>query len=320
MPRQIGDGKFFSPLVRSIAEKEGIDHSELAAINGSGREGRVTKKDVLAYIQNRSTVRPTASTPAPGPRILSPAAPVPQKTPGERVEVVKMDRMRLLISEHMTRSKSTSAHVTSFAELDVTNLVMLRERNKEAFLKREGVKLTYTPFFVYAAVEALRDHPILNASVVGDEIHYKKDYHVGIAVALGGAGLVVPVIRNAGQRNLVGLAHEAADLAHRTRNKQLMPDDLQGGTFTVSNVGSLGSIMGTPIINQPQVGILATGTIQKRPVVIEDPVSGDSIGIRSMMYASLSYDHRVVDGAVGSSFLARFVEVIQSFDPNEVIR
>jgi 2-oxoglutarate dehydrogenase E2 component (dihydrolipoamide succinyltransferase) len=227
--------------------------------------------------------------------------------------------MRKIISEHMIHSVATSAHVTSFTEIDVSRLVRMRERNKDAFLAREGVKLTYTPFFVFAAVEALRDHPILNASVDGTDIHYKKDYHIGIAVAIGKTGLVVPVIHDAGQKNIVGLAHAASDLAVRTRSKQLLPDQLQGGTFTVTNVGSLGSIMGTPIINQPQVGILATGAITKRPVVIEDPVLGDTIGIRSMMYVSLSYDHRVVDGAMGSSFLAKFRDVLESLDPTEEI-
>jgi 2-oxoglutarate dehydrogenase E2 component (dihydrolipoamide succinyltransferase) len=326
--RHSEDGRFLSPLVRSIAEKEGLGAEELSSVQGSGRNGRITKEDILQYVRKRGE-RPAparegtagkAATQEPASRVLSPSSPVPPKMSGDRVEIVKMDRMRQLIAEHMIRSKTTSAHVTSFAEADVTNLVRLRERNKAAFLEREGVKLTYTPFFVYAAVEALREHPILNASVLDDAIHYQKDYHIGIAVAIGTTGLVVPVIRDAGQKNIVGLAHAAADLAERSRTKQLMPDELQGGTFTVTNVGSLGSIMGTPIINQPQLGILATGAIKKRPVVIEDEEMGDTIGIRQMMYVSLSYDHRVVDGAMGSSFLARFVDVIESFDPKEVIK
>ncbi len=330
-------GRFLSPLVRSIAEKEHLSVLELSSINGTGHGGRVTKSDVLTYVEAKNSgahaapaglsgaaaaeTSSASAVPAaePSRRILSSSAPVPQKAPGDRVEVIPMDRMRQLISEHMTHSKSTSAHVTSFAEVDVSKLVRLRERNKAAFLEREGVKLTYTPFFVYAAVEALRDHPMLNCSVVDKEIHLKKDFHIGIAVAIGKKGLVVPVIHDAGQKNIAGLAHAAADLATRARSKKLMPDDLQRGTFTVTNVGSLGSIMGTPIINQPQVGILATGAIKKRPVVIEDPVLGDTIGIRSMMYVSLSYDHRIVDGAMASSFLARYVEVLGSFDATEVI-
>ena len=223
-----------------------------------------------------------------------------------------MDRMRKMTAEHMVRSKATSAHVTSFAEADVTGLVRLRESNKEAFQEREGVKLTYTPFFVKAAVEALREHPILNASVEGDKIVLKKDYHVGIAVAIGNKGLLAPVIRNAGDYNVVGLARKAANMAERARNKELQPDELQGGTFTVTNIGSLGSLMGTPIINQPQVGILATGAIQKRPVVVEDDL-GDSIAVRHMMYLSLSYDHRIIDGAMGASFLQRVVTELESF-------
>lgn len=317
--KQFGDkDRFYSPLVRSISEREGLNQRELASIQGSGRDGRVTKKDVLSYLNRRGSAQvvPVAAK----RQVLSPASPIPERQPGERVEIVEMDRMRQLIAEHMMRSKETSAHVTSFAEADVTNLVRLRERNKVAFYEREEVKLTYTPFFVFAAVEALREHTILNASVVENAIHYRKDYHIGIAVAIGNAGLLVPVIHDAGQKNLVGLAHAAADLADRSRNKKLLPDELQGGTFTVTNVGSLGSIMGTPILNQPQVGILATGVIKKRPVVIEHANMGDTIGIRHMMYVSLSYDHRVVDGAMGSSFLQKFVDVIESFDANEMIK
>ncbi|MDA0875373.1 MAG: 2-oxoglutarate dehydrogenase, E2 component, dihydrolipoamide succinyltransferase, partial [Bacteroidetes bacterium] len=330
IPRVGPSGEFFSPLVRSIAEKEGVSLAELQSLSGTGRDSRVTKADLMAYIQRRGSapLAPTApSAPAPRPAApQAPAAPVsfePTRVVtegGSRVEIIKMDRMRQIIAEHMTRSKATSAHVTSFAEIDVTNLVRFREANKDAFERREGIKLTYTPFFVFAAVEALKDHPILNSSVEGQEIHVKKDYHVGIAVAIGKTGLVAPVIRNAGQMNVIGLAHAANDLAVRARSKQLLPDQLQGGTFTVTNVGSLGSIMGTPIINQPQVGILATGAIKKRPVVIEDPNIGDSIAIRSMMYVSLSYDHRIVDGAMASSFLRRYTDVMESFGPHGELR
>lgn len=328
IPRLGPAGEFFSPLVRSIAEKEGVSVAELQTLSGTGRESRVTKADLMAYIQSRGS----APAPAARPQAAAPAAPKAPAAPvsfeptkvvtdgGSRVEIIKMDRMRQIIAEHMTRSKATSAHVTSFAEIDVTNLVRFREANKDAFERREGIKLTYTPFFVFAAVEALKDHPILNSSVEGQEIHIKKDYHVGIAVAIGKTGLVAPVIRNAGQMNVIGLAHAANDLANRARSKQLLPDQLQGGTFTVTNVGSLGSIMGTPIINQPQVGILATGAIKKRPVVIEDPNIGDTIAIRSMMYVSLSYDHRIVDGAMASSFLRRYTDVMESFGPHGELR
>jgi 2-oxoglutarate dehydrogenase E2 component (dihydrolipoamide succinyltransferase) len=329
IPRLGPSGEFFSPLVRSIAEKEGVSVQELQTLSGSGRENRVTKSDLMAYIKQRGSA-PTTTTataaPAPAATRMAPAEPVSFEPTqiaqaGEsRIEIIKMDRMRQIIAEHMVRSKATSAHVTSFAEIDVTNLVRFREANKAGFQSREGIKLTYTPFFVYAAVEALKDHPILNSSVEGQEVHVRKDYHVGIAVAIGKTGLVAPVIRNAGQMNVIGLAHAANDLANRARSKQLLPDQLQGGTFTVTNVGSLGSTMGTPIINQPQVGILATGAIKKRPVVIENPDIGDTIAIRSMMYVSLSYDHRIVDGAMASSFLRRYTDVMESFGPNGELR
>ncbi|GAB5521408.1 MAG: 2-oxoglutarate dehydrogenase, E2 component, dihydrolipoamide succinyltransferase [Rhodothermales bacterium] len=319
VPRRDDDGRFYSPLVRSIAETEGLTMQDMAAIQGSGREGRITKEDVMQYLENRGSAptpvaTPAAPAPARAPRPAS--APTIVSGDGGRVEIQEMSRMRQIIAEHMVRSKATSAHVTSFAEADVTNLVAFRNRNKAAFQQREGVRLTFTPFFVHAAVEALREHPIMNASVEGTKVLIKKDYHIGIAVAIDKTGLVAPILRNAGQRNLTGLAHSVADLANRARTKQLQPQELQGGTFTVTNVGSLGSIMGTPIISQPQVGILATGAIKKRPVVIEDPVMGDVIAIRHMMYLSLSYDHRIVDGAMGSSFLQKYVSVLESFDPN----
>ena len=316
IPRRGTGGQFYSPLVRSIAEKEGMALEELEAIAGSGNEGRVTKKDVLAYLKNRKAI-PASVMPARPPAAPKPAAPVTAVS--GRVEIIEMDRMRQIIADHMTRSLATSAHVTSFAEADVTHLVRMRERNKTAFLDREGVKLTFTPFFVQAAVEALRDHPLLNSSVEEKRILVKKDYHIGIAVAIGQRGLVVPVIRNAGSKNLVGLAHAASDLANRARSKQLQPDELSGGTFTVTNIGSLGSLIGTPIINQPQVGILAVGAIKKRPVVVEDPVLGDVIAIRHMMYLSLTYDHRIIDGAIGSSFLQAVVKSLEATDPDEVL-
>ncbi|MCS3683656.1 2-oxoglutarate dehydrogenase, E2 component, dihydrolipoamide succinyltransferase [Salinibacter ruber] len=328
--RRGDDGRFYSPLVRSIAKEEGLRMSELESLEGSGRGGRVTKEDVLAYLDEREEApaapasaperppRPGRSDEAPPARgdytvDEGPSDEELRQQYGDRIEVQPMDRMRKMTAEHMVRSKATSAHVTSFAEADVTGLVQLREANKEAFREREGVKLTYTPFFVKAAVEALREHPLLNASVEGDKIVIKHDFHVGIAVAIGNKGLLAPVIRNAGDYNVSGLARKAANVAERARNKELQPDELQGGTFTVTNIGSLGSLMGTPIINQPQVGILATGAIQKRPVVVENDGLGDAISVRHMMYLSLSYDHRIIDGAMGSSFLQRVVTELESF-------
>ena len=324
------DGRFYSPLVRSIAEKEGLSMDDLESITGSGREGRVTKSDVLNYIQAQKTEaseRPSkekkqAAAPQAAATQAAAARQVTEAVGDgggreDRVEVIKMDRMRQIIADHMVRSKATSAHVTSFTEADVTNLIRLRERNKDSFQEREGVKLTFTPFFVRAAIDALREHPILNSSVEEDQIVIRKDLHVGIAVAIGKTGLVAPVIRSAGQKSLAGLAHAAADLADRARNKKLQPDELQGGTFTLTNIGSLGSLMGTPIINQPQVAILAIGAIKKRPVVIEDPDLGDIIAVRHMMYLSLSYDHRIIDGAMAASFLQRFVKALEEIEPDE---
>ena len=334
--RRGSDGRFYSPLVRSIAKEEGLRMSELESLEGSGRGGRVTKEDVMAYLEQReeAPAQPAAPATAPErpPRPSRPSEQTPRGTytveegPGEdalkqqygdNIEVQPMDRMRKITAEHMVRSKATSAHVTSFAEADVTGLVRFREKNKQRFQEQEGIKLTFTPFFVKAAVEALREHPVLNASVEGDKIVMKKNYHVGIAVAIGNKGLLAPVIRNAGDYNVVGLARKAANMAERARSKELQPDELQGGTFTVTNIGSLGSLMGTPIINQPQVGILATGAIQKRPVVIEDDDLGDVISVRHMMYLSLSYDHRIIDGAMGASFLQRVVTELEAFSEDD---
>jgi len=325
IPRRSESGKFFSPLVRSIAEKEGVSLGELEGLSGSGAEGRVTKKDVMGYLENRPAgapaAAPAASPAAPAaapaaapdaPAKPRPAAPAVPGTYGDRVEVVEMDRMRQLIAEHMRRSVDTSAHVTSFAEVDVTGMVRHREKNKKAFEQREGVKLTFTPYFVWAAIDPLRAHPWVNSSVEGTRVLVRKDYHVGIAVAIGSRGLLVPVVRDAGEKNLTGLARSVADLADRARSKQLMPDELQGGTFTITNVGSLGSLMGTPIINQPQVAILSPGAIVKRPVVVEDPELGDVIAIRHMVYISLSYDHRIIDGAMAASFLKAYRDKLES--------
>ncbi len=315
--RHLSDGRFLTPLVRSIAQQEGISTDELVGIKGSGSRGRINKKDLLDYIAARkrppTTAAPERPLAAAAPE-HSPKVTVPRAA-GPREEVIEMDRMRQLVAHHMTLSRKTAAHVTSFAEVDATNLVRLRETHKHAFLQQDGIKLTYTPFLVYAVVEALRDHPILNASVEGTSIIIKKDYHIGVAVNIDKTGLIVPVIKHAGRQRVAGLAHAAHNLAARARANELNPDDLQGGTFTLTNLGSLGSIMGTPIILQPQVAILATGAIKKRPVVVEDPALGDVIAIRHMMYLSLSYDHRIIDGAMGISFLRKFASVVESFDP-----
>ena len=325
--RRGSDGRFYSPLVRSIAETEGLSMGELEAIAGTGADGRVTKSDVMGYIHNRGAQ--PAAQPATQPAPTAVSAPQPASTPvaasavsdegGARVEVIEMNRMRQLIAEHMTRSKATSAHVTSFTEIDMTGVVAHREKHKADFLAREGTKLTYTPYFIHAAIEPMRSHPLMNSSVEGTRIMVKKDFHIGIAVAIGSKGLLVPVVRNAGQHNLTGLAHAVADLANRARNKQLLPDELQGGTFTITNVGSLGSLMGTPIINQPQVAILSPGAIVKRPVVIEDPALGDVIAIRQMMYVSLSYDHRIIDGAMAASFLRAYKESLEEIGPDSTL-
>jgi len=316
--RHSGNGRFLSPLVRSMVQAENISQEELTRIDGSGRNGRITKKDVVNHLESRDVIAPQSTSNASAALHRESSSDVGMAISvngDERIEVVKMDRMRQLIAEHMTLSRRTAAHVTSFAEVDVTQLVQIREANKKAFLERDGINLTYAPFFIYAAVEALRDFPMLNSSVDGDKILLRKDYHIGMAVAIK-SGLIVPVIRHAGRLSITGLAHASNDLAHRARATELLPDDLQGGTFTLTNVGSLGSMMGTPIILQPQVAILATGTIKKRPVVIEHPIHGDSIGIRHMMILSLSYDHRIIDGAMGIAFLRRYTEVIESLDPN----
>lgn len=317
--RHLKDGRFLSPLVRSIAEAENVSRDELAGIHGSGHDGRITKKDLIHHLSSRADT----PVPKPGkkiaptlPKTVNPLSGQEVDRRSDRVEIIRMDRMRQLIAEHMTKSRRTSAHVTSFSEIDVTRLVRVREANKKTFFERDGVKLTYVPFLIHAAVEALRDYPLLNSSVEGDDILVRKDHHIGIAVALKESGLIVPVIRNAGRLSITGLAHAASGLAHRAYASELLPDDLQGGTFTLTNVGSLGSLMGTPIILQPQVAILATGTITKRPVVIEDPEHGDMIGIRPQMILSLSYDHRIIDGAMGIAFLRRFQEVIENLDPD----
>ena len=318
--------RFYSPLVLNIAASEGISMSELEAMPGTGAEGRVTKKDILDYVANgrRTTVQaPIRPTPAPAASNGTAAAvsaappatsPPPTVTTGN-VEVVEMDRMRRLIADHMVKSKATSAHVTSFAEADVTHLVLWRERIKKEYERREGEKITYTPLIIEAVIRCLRRHPLLNSSLDGDRILIKKDINLGMATALPSGNLIVPVIKGADQLNLVGLTRQVNQLADRARSNRLKPDDTQGGTFTLTNVGTFGSLMGTPIINQPQVAILATGAIKKRAVVLEGP-EGDSIAIRHMMFLSMSYDHRIIDGALGATFLSDVVKELERFDGN----
>lgn len=333
-----GGARFYSPLVLNIASSEGIGLAELEHIPGSGNEGRVTKKDILSYIEQKRSggapaVKPApVSVPAPAPApaaatAASEPAPVaaaatpafnPAVYSGQHVEIVEMDRMRKLIAKHMVDSKHTSAHVTSFAEADVTNMVLWRDRVKKTFEQREGEKITFTPLFIEILVRCLKRYPWLNSSVDGDKIVVKKDVNVGMATALPSGNLIVPVIRNADQLNLVGLTKQVNGLAAAARSGKLKPEDTQGGTFTLTNVGSFGSIMGTPIINQPQVAILAVGAIKKRPVVVETK-EGDSIAIRHMMYLSLSYDHRIIDGAMGSTFLSAVAKELEHFDPQTTI-
>ena len=318
--------RFYSPLVMNIASQEGLPLSELERIGGTGNDGRVTKKDILNYLQHRSgngrveVQEPVRINQEP---IVQPIfIPAEQKPIAEKpvetvisgnVEIIEMDRMRKLISEHMTRSKATSAHVTSFAEADVTNLVLWREKNKKEFEKREGEKITFTPLFIEAIVSCIKKFPLLNSSVVGDKIVVKKDINIGMATALPNGNLIVPVIKNADQLNIIGVTKQVNKLANSARIGKLQPTDTQDGTFTFTNVGTFGSLMGTPIINQPQVAILATGAIKKKPVVIENE-NGDSIAIRHMMFISMSYDHRIIDGGMGSRFLAAFVQALESFD------
>ncbi|NER12261.1 2-oxo acid dehydrogenase subunit E2 [Leptobacterium flavescens] len=317
--------RFYSPLVKNIAKEEGISMSELEQIAGTGKEGRVTKNDILAYVENRGS-QPVESVPqttavqetAPKPKAEKPKpAPVPVSVNGED-EIIEMSRMGKLIAHHMIDSINTSAHVQSFVEVDVTNIVKWRDAKKGGFQKREGEKLTFTPIFMEAVAKALRDYPMMNISVNGDSIIKKKNINLGMAAALPDGNLIVPVIKNADQLNLVGLAKKVNDLANRARNNQLKPDEIQGGTYTVTNVGTFGSVFGTPIINQPQVGILALGGIRKVPAVIETP-EGDFIGIRHKMFLSHSYDHRVVNGALGGMFVKAVADYLEAWDINREI-
>ena len=323
--------RFYSPLVLNIAQSEGISMTDLEKIPGTGQDGRVSKKDILAFVANRgansSKNEVAESTPQQSQQaVVMASAPAASVTAGNNtptvysgnVEIIEMDRMRKLISKHMTDSVATSAHVTSFAECDVTNLVQWREKIKKEFEKREGEKITFTPLFVEAVVKSLKKYPMLSSSVDGDKIIIKKDLNIGMATALPSGNLIVPVIKNADQLNLTGLCKQVNGLANAARNGKLKPDDTTGGTFTLTNVGTFGSIMGTPIINQPQVAIMAVGAIKKRPMVLETP-QGDVIAIRHMMYVSLSYDHRIIDGALGSTFLNAVCKELENFDVNRNI-
>ena len=308
--------KFFSPLVKNIAKAEGISLAELENISGSGKEGRVTKEDILNYLKTKSSGAPIEvdapkSVAQPQP-VISSSQPVTISLNGGD-EIIEMDRMRKLIAGYMVASVQTSAHVQSFIEVDVTNIVKWRDKVKTSFEKREGEKLTYTPIFMEAVAKALKDYPMMNISVDGETIIKRKNINLGMAAALPNGNLIVPVIKNADQLNLVGMAKAVNDLGGRAKLGKLKPDDTQGGTYTVTNVGTFGSVFGTPIINQPQVGILALGAIRKVPAVIETP-EGDFIGIRQKMFLSHSYDHRVVDGALGGSFVKRVAEYLEAFD------
>jgi len=324
--------RFYSPLVLNIAQQEGIGMAELENIPGTGQEGRVSKRDILAYVAGRATGHKPQETVSQSQEVTVMPAVNEQRTTGNEkqetnnvpavytgnVEIIEMDRMRKLIAKHMVDSKRTSPHVTSFAECDVTNLVLWRERIKKDFEKREGEKITFTPLFIEAIVKCIKKYPWLSSSVDGDKIIIKKDLNIGMATALPSGNLIVPVIKNADRLNLVGLTQQVNSLANAARTGKLKPDDTTGGTFTLTNVGTFGSIMGTPIINQPQVAIMAVGAIKKRPMVIETP-QGDSIAIRHMMYISLSYDHRIIDGALGSTFLNAVSKELENFDANRSI-
>jgi 2-oxoglutarate dehydrogenase E2 component (dihydrolipoamide succinyltransferase) len=321
--RSSTSGKFYSPLVRNIAKEEGISMSELDTISGSGANQRVTKQDLVKHLeakkngtipapvaQTQTTASISASVQASSPSVSIPS--------GNNTEIIEMDRMRKLIADHMVMSKHTSPHVTSFVEADVTNMVKWREKVKGDYEKREREKITFTPIFIEAVCKSIRDFPMINVSIDGNRIIVKKNINIGMAAALPSGNLIVPVIKSADLLNLNGLTKMVNDLASRARSNKLKPDEIQDGTFTLTNVGTFGNVMGTPIINQPQVAILATGAIRKKPAVIETP-EGDTIGIRHMMFLSLSYDHRVVDGSLGGSFLRRVADYLEKFDVNRVI-
>ena len=314
--------RVYSPLVKNIAKQENISQIELDSISGTGQNGRVTKEDLMGYISNRGNKSaPVASAPAPkaaAPSVEAPRVKGPTITVGPNDEIVEMDRMRRIIADHMIMSTQVSPHVTSYVEADLTNVVMWREKVKKQFEANAKTKLTFTPIFIEAVAKAIRDFPGVNASVDGNNIIMRGDINIGMAAALPSGNLIVPVIKNADQLNLVGIAKKVNDLAERARANRLTPDEIQGGTYTLTNVGSFGNVMGTPIINQPQVAILAVGAIRKKPAVIETP-SGDAIAIRHMMFLSHSYDHRIVDGALGGRFVRRVADYLEEWDVNREI-
>jgi 2-oxoglutarate dehydrogenase E2 component (dihydrolipoamide succinyltransferase) len=315
--------RFYSPLVRSMASEEGIELTELETIPGSGKEGRLTKSDMISFLKTRGSA--SAATPVkvetkatPTPKSADPTH-IPVKIPNTGgTEIVEMDRMRKLISTHMTMSKQTSAHITSFVEADLTNIVNWRNSVKADFKKREGQNITFTPIIIEAMAKAVKDFPMINVSVDGTNIHIHKNVNIGMAAALPDGNLIVPVIKECQNKNLVGITKAVNDLATRSRSGNLKPDDIQGGTITMTNVGTFGNLMGTPIINQPQVAIMACGIIKKKPVVLE-LAEGDVIAIRHMMFLSLSYDHRVVDGALGGQFVRRVADYLEQFDTNTIV-
>ena len=313
-PKTSSEGRFYSPLVRNIAKESGLSIKELEQIQGSGSNNRLTKQDLLKHLDKKnSQVEIQAPISTGGVKSVPPTI-----SSSGNVEIIEMDRMRKLIADHMVMSKHTSPHVTSFVEADVTNMVKWRERVKGDFEKREKEKITFTPLFIEAVCKAIKDFPMINISVDGTKIIIKKDINIGMATALPSGNLIVPVIKNADYLNLIGITKMVNDLANRARNNKLKPEEIQDGTFTITNVGTFGNVMGTPIINQPQVAILALGAIRKKPVVIETP-EGDTIGIRQMMFLSLSYDHRVVDGSLGGSFLRRIADYLEQFDASRQI-
>ena len=316
----VSSSKFYSPLVKNIAQQENVSSAELDAITGTGAEGRVTKKDILQFIENRKSgngqiAKTTSAESVPSATIQQTKAPAAIPMTDGDVEIIEMDRMRKLIADHMVMSKHTSPHVTSFVEADVTNMVLWRNKVKNDFEKREKEKITFTPLFIEAIVRAIKDFPMINCSLDGTKILLKKNINIGMATALPSGNLIVPVIKNADRMNLVGLTKSVNDLSGRARKNKLSPDEIAGGTFTLTNVGTFGNVMGTPIINQPQVAILAVGAIRKKPAVIETEF-GDTIGIRQMMFLSLSYDHRIVDGSLGGSFLRKLADYLEQFDIN----
>ena len=329
-PQNSDGDRFYSPLVMNIARKESISMMELEQVPGTGRGGRVTKKDILSYVKTRTAAPPLPATTSPhangsteakaatsANKSAAAVSQAPMSFSGES-EIIEMDRMRKMIAQNMVASKDISAHVTSFVEADVTHIFQWRQRNKAAFQQQYGEKLTFTPIFLWAVARALREMPMVNSSVDGDKIIVKRDINIGIAVALPNDNLIVPVIRNADRLNLAGLSAAVNDLAVRARKNKLKPDELQGGTYTVSNVGTFGNVMGTPIILQPQVAILATGAIRKVPAVIETP-AGDLIGIRQKMFLSHSYDHRIIDGALGGRFVKRVGDLLEAWDLDATI-